>query len=492
MSYSMSLNTGQKQSMKQAQRLIMSPQMQQAISLLQMPVMEMSTMIDAELEQNPVLEYIESTGTKDVEHLADDLTGGAEPDQAIDKEVTIDDRDFDIMRRLDEDYRDHFAESGGYAMKRTVEEDKLKSFLESSVTTEVSRFEFLIDQSKEHFDTEQELAIAEAILGNLDDSGFLDGTVEEIALLGGFDVDAVQCVLEEVHDFDPPGIAARDLRESLLIQLTRKGRRSSLAYKVVEQHFEDMLHNRVPQMKKSLGCSAADVQQAIEQDVACLDLHPGKGYVRQVVQHIAADVTLTEENGELVVEVIDEGMPSLRLNQRYLRMLDDDQLPLETKEYIKNKITSGKWLLRNIHQRNDTIYRITESLAKRQKAFFMSPEGKLVPLTMKAVAEELELHESTIARAVANKYVDCGRGLLPLRSFFTNAYVDEEGKDISSTTVKDALAEIIAAEDKSKPLSDEALSKQLKEKGISCARRTVAKYRTQFGIGNASQRRDYA
>jgi RNA polymerase sigma-54 factor len=152
-------------------------------------------------------------------------------------------------------------------------------------------------------------------------------------------------------------------------------------------------------------------------------------------------------------------------------------------------VLSGKWLLKNICQRNDTLHKIAEQLLERQKEFLSSPEGKLVPLTMKSVAEAIEVHESTVARAVANKYVECPRGLLPLRKFFTNALIDRAGDEVSSSTVKDALREILDQEDKAKPLSDDALSKHLNERGINCARRTVAKYRTQFGIGNASQRK---
>lgn len=491
MSYSMSLNLQQKQSLKQSQRMIMSPQMQQAIHLLQMPVMELATMIDAELQQNPVLEYSQEPDRDDDDARQLEQEPSEDREESVEAEVTFDDNDFEVLKRLDEDYRDHFAESGGYQAKRTQEEEKLKTFLETAVRADTSLFEHLMQQAHESFEAPEELAVAELIAGSLDDSGFLTTLPEEIALLNGFEEALVRVVLEEVQTFEPAGIAANNLQDSLLLQLRQRGKEGSLAYQIVERHYDDLLHNRIPLIQKSLDCSAQEVRQAIDDDIIGLDLHPAQGYARQVVQSITPDAVVIEEDEQLKVVVNDDSMPGLRVNRRYLRMLDDESLPAETKEYIKQKVMSGKWLLRNIHQRNDTIFRITESLIKTQKLFFMQPEGQLVPLTMKSIAEELGLHESTIARAVANKYIDSPRGVLPLRSFFTNAYVTEEGKDISSSTVKGALLEIIKNEDKRKPLSDEALSKELKARGIPCARRTVAKYRTQFGLGNTSQRRSY-
>jgi len=490
MSYSMSLDLQQKQSLKQSQRLMMSPQMQQAIHLLQMPVMELEMAIEAELRNNPVLENDRETDGEEDHFEQEDSRDGNE-EQDPEREVVIDDHDFEILKRLDEEYADHFAESGSYSVKRTAEEEKLKTFMESSIKAEESLFDKLMCQAREHFD-DSDLAIAEAIIGNLDDNGFFSTPIQEFTLINGFDEEQVLLVLDEIQMFEPPGIAAKNLQKALLIQLRRQRKKNTLAYAIIEKHYNDLLRNRIPLIQRSLDVSALEIQQAVDQDIVPLDLHPAKGFCKQAAQPIIPDATIYEEDGELKVVVSEEFMPSLRFNRRYMRMLEDENLPTETKDYIRQKMMSGKWLLRNIHQRNDTIYKIARSLAKRQRVFFMSPDGKLEPLTMKTVAEELELHESTVARAVANKYVDSPRGLLSLRSFFTNALVTDQGDDISSSTVKDALLEILDAENKKKPLSDDAISKKLKEKGIHCARRTVAKYRTQFGIGNASQRRCYS
>ncbi|MCB1135368.1 MAG: RNA polymerase sigma-54 factor, partial [Chlamydiia bacterium] len=284
----------------------------------------------------------------------------------------------------------------------------------------------------------------------------------------------------------------RDPREALLIQLRRKGKKASLAYKIIDKHFDDLLHNRIPAIHKGLGASPGEIEAEISKVIGGLSLQPGAAFGDVPVQHVRPDGKIVLEHGELRVEVNDDTLPPLRLNRRYLRMLDDPSLSPEDKEYIMKKAMSGRWLLKNIHQRNETLFRILESLTKRQGDFLRDPVGELKPLTMKVVAEELEVHESTVARAVANKYVDCPRGLLPLRFFFSNSYVTKGDEDVSSHSVKAVLSELIDREDKSKPLSDEALSQLMAERGISCARRTVAKYRREMQIGNTSQRRSYA
>ena len=495
MSYSMSLGLQQKntQSLKQTQRLIMSPQMQQAINLLQMPVLELTTIIEAEMEQNPVLEYIEESDSndKDLMDLEEDIKEeDRDLDIPVEEEVVFDDRDFEILKRLDEEYSNHFAENSEYQSKRTVDEEKLKSYMESSIRDKESLFEHLMKQVRESFESPRDLDLAEAIIGNFDERGFLDMTLEEISVLYGAEKKVLERILKEIQSFDPCGVGASNVRESLLIQLKRQGKEESLAYQIIDKHYSDLLYNRIPLIKKSLSVSAEEIHHAVHKEIAKLDLYPGTWYSSDIVPHIVADVVIYKVKGKFQVGVDEESLPFLKLNPKYIQMMEDENLTRETKDYIRNKVASGKWLLRNIHQRNETLLKITEYLVKSQKEFFQNSKGNLSPLTMKTVAEELDLHESTVARAVANKYVDCSRGLLPLRSFFTNAYITDQGS-ISSRTVKDFLIEIIEKEDKSKPFSDEAISSLISNKGIPCARRTVAKYRHELNFGNASQRKRY-
>lgn len=492
---SQSLQGKQTQSLKQNQRLIMSPQMQQAISLLQLPMMELSAAIEIEMERNPILEYSEDNNpdSEKLEELNQEIA--EEPtDENFRNEVEVDfcDRDFEIMKHLDEEFRDHFAMSEMSAVgPRTQEDDKLQSFLESSITAEMSLYEHLTMQAEQIFQDAHTLMLANAIIGNLDERGFLDMPLEEISLLNDMDLKQLKEVLKEIQTFEPHGVGAKDLRESFLIQLRCMKRQHTLAYAIIDKHYQDLLGNKIPLITRGLKCTADEVRSAIEGIISKLDLRPAGSQEKGNQHQITPDIHIIRREGKLIVEINGDTIPSIRINKRYLRMITDPNTNEETKEYVKEKVMSGKWLLKNIHQRNDTLFRIGEFLLEKQRPFFTQKEGKLVPLTMKTVAAELELHESTIARAVANKYMNCPRGVLPLRSFFTNAYSTQKGEDISSKTVKDSLRDIVEKEDKKKPLSDEALSAMLKDIGIDCARRTVAKYRKELNIGTASQRKMY-
>lgn len=480
---SLKFSPKQTQSMKQLQRLMMSPQMQQALNFMQMPVQELMAAIDYEMEQNPVIELLEE--------IASEQEVERENEASDEKELEFNDDDFEIMKRLDEDFRDHFAQSENYSLYRTQEEEKLKSFLEQSIPVKESLYEHLVKQAHESFNTLEEIAMAELLIGYFDEDGFFTNSISEVSLLSEYPEDALKKVLKEIQTFEPYGVGATSLRHSLLIQLERRKQKDTVAYEILRSHYDDLLHNRIPEIKKRLGCTLQEVNEAVQQTIARLDFHPGKIYVENMVQHIVPDVSLKEEGEELVVTVNDDYVPTLRLNRRYLRMMEDPEISKETKEFIKGKLLSAKWLLKNIDQRNDTIFRIVTYLAKVQRGFFINPEGTLTPLTMKQVADELGVHESTVARAVAQKYLDSPRGVVSLKSMFTNAYRTDMGEDISSKTVKDALAKLIDEENKQRPFSDEKLSKLLERRGIHCARRTVAKYRSQLQIGNAFQRREY-
>ena len=493
MSYPLSLELSQKQtpSLKQMQRLIMSPQMQQALHMLQTPVMELSALIEAELEQNPVLEIIQ-------EEISDDFEEGrlesqnAELNEDLnvqpEKELSFNDRDFEILLQIDEEFRDSFLDLQPFCSKS--EQEKLQTYLESSVTAPISLFEHLMKQAGEIFSEEEDVKMAEALIGNLDESGFLHTSLKELAQLNHFDEAKLLDILKKIQTFDPSGVGATNLQEALLLQLIQRRRKETLAYQILEKYYQDLIHNRLNSIQKKLGCSLKEISQAIKEDIAKLDLHPGTAYSKETVQPIVPDVAIHQEEGQLSIAINEEPLPNFRINHRYLKMLEDPTLNIETKEFIKQKILSAKWLMRNLYQRNTTIEKIAQALAEKQKDFFLNPEGKLIPLTMKILAEEFQVHESTIARTVAGKYVDSPRGILPLRSFFTNAYATEEG-EISSQTVREVMLEIIQNENKKKPLSDQAIALQIKARGIDCARRTVAKYRAELHIGNAHQRKQF-
>ena len=489
MSYSVSLGMyqGQNQSLKQNQRLMMSPQMQQAIHLLQVPVLELEAVIEAELEQNPILEYDEETFNED----SGENTSDSEMDEETEYEMDFNEQSFEVLNRLDEEFQDLFYQNEVNVRKNNRDEEQLRTFLESSIRNESTLSEILMDQSRSTFESTEELYAAEILIGSLDERGFLTSSTEELSALYEIPLLLMEEVLTEIQEFEPAGVGASNEQESLLIQLRRKGRSKSLAFRIVKEHYEDLLRNRIPLIAKALKVKNQEVCQLINDEILPLELRPGVDMNSEPTQYIKADVHIVEENGKLRAFVQEDALPPLRLSPIYLKMLEKNSVDEETKEYIKQKVASSRWLLRNIRQRNETLLRIANCLIEKQTEYFLDLEGKLRPMTMKMVAEDLELHESTIARAVSNKYLNCSKGLVLLRSFFTHAYNAESGEDVSSRTVKDILIHIIQTEDKNKPLSDEIISKQIQGKGIPCARRTVAKYRKELKIGNTSQRRVY-
>jgi RNA polymerase sigma-54 factor len=489
MPYPISLDLQQKnaQTLKQLQRLIMSPQMQQAIHLLQVPIMELSALIDAELEQNPLLEISEENSGDEEKNQDEIAEENPELDSVPERELSFDERDLDVLRRLEEDFR--YTEEHEKSYQKTRADEKLDTFLESSICSDDTLFDYLKRQAIETFQNEKLLAIADVIIGSLNEHGFLESPLEELALLNEFSLSDVKFVLKKIQGFDPAGIAAQDLQDCLRMQLIEQGKRDTLAFNIVDHYYEDLLHNRIASIQKSLSCTQEEIKEAIEKDIAKLQLHPGSRFSKEIIQTIVPDVILHLDGERLTVEVNEDELPPLRLNPTYMKMMEDETVPTETKDFVKHKVLSAKWLLRNIYQRGQTLEKIAYLLAKRQESFFLHAEGKLVPMTMKYVAQEVGLHESTIARAVSNKYIYSPRGLHPLRFFFTTAYIDQQGNDVSAKTVKDLLQDLIRSENKKAPLSDEVLSQEIEKRGIHCARRTVAKYRAELKIGNAQQRK---
>jgi RNA polymerase sigma-54 factor len=482
--HSADLQMQAKQHQSLAQRLIMSSHMQQALHLLQLPLLELDPFIEEQVVQNPILEIGE------ISQVSEFNPPQKEDEIEVEKDITISDQDLSILSKLEEDWRDHFS-MDTVPVKRSSDEEKLKVYLENSTSTPISLQSHLIQQAHDTFENTEDLNHAEIIIGYIDSTGFLKTPATEICLLHNIKNEDYVRLLKEIQSFEPFGIGASTIQESLLIQLRCLGKEETLAYLIVQDHYEELLHNHLPSIQKSLKCTFQELHQAIDHDIAKLDLHPGTHFSTQPVQNIVPDVTIRQENEQLFIDVDRDRVPPLRLNHQYMSMLKDPEVPPDTKQFIKRHLFSARWLMRNLHQRYSTIERIAEVIAKKQYHFFVHPAGQLLPMTMKALAEELNLHESTIARTVANKFINSPRGLFPLRAFFTNKYTSDEGNTLSSQTVKEAIFSLIEKENKMHPLSDAKISSHLKEIGIPCARRTVAKYRLAFQIGNAQQRKKF-
>lgn len=424
MSYSLQFQQNQ----KQMQHLMVTEKMQQAIHYLQLPIQELSLALHQELELNPLVEEIDEAP------LARRVKRGKEP------------------------------------------------FLESMCAYKPSLFEHLMQQAQEVF-SKEDLKLAETLIGNFDEKGFLTTKLEELFST----LEPARDVLKTIQTFEPKGIGASGLRECLLIQMEK----TSLAYQIVDKHFDDLLQNRIPKIEKGLGVSASVILETVEKEISRLDLSPGANFSKDSVSYIQPDMTILQSGEELSLEMDADFLPPIRINRHYLDLLEDPEVSLQDKEFIKEKLSSVKWLVRSVDQRFRTLDRIGDFLIEKQRAFFLSSDGKLKPLVLREVAEALEVHESTVARAVSGKYLASPRGVFPLRFFFTQGLQSEGGDFVSSHTVKEALSALIKEEEKERPLSDEKLSELLKERGFTCARRTIAKYRKELSFGSARQRKKY-
>ena len=480
------LTAGQKQQSRLTQHLVMSAHMQQAIHLLQLPVQELQPFIEEQVVLNPLLELAKH---EEEEMPNEDDSDISQTDQ--EDEISLSDDNLSILQRLEEEWHEHFAQSESMPIQRSSEEEELQTYREQSITTPLSLHDRLLQEAHETFEHTAELEIAETLIGYIDAWGFLHTPLAEICQLHRFSETLVQCVLDVIQTFEPYGIGASSVQESLLIQLRCLGKADSLAYRIIRDHYDHFLHNRIPLIQKSLKCSSEAIQAAVERDIAKLDIHPGTQFSMDPTRTIVPDVTLRQENDLLIVQVERDYVTPLRLNLRYMQMLKDQDVNLETRQFLKHHLFSARWLARNLEQRYSTIERIADALADKQHDFFTQADGQLAPLTMKSLAEELNVHESTIARTVSNKYIATPRGVFPLRTFFTGKYVTEKGEDLSSTTVRQLITALIANEDKQHPLSDEHISHLLKQRGIPCARRTVAKYRTLLNIAATRQRKKF-
>jgi len=481
-----SLIVKQVQSPQLAQGLMMTEHMQQAIQVMQLPVMELTAFIEEQVADNPLLEILDENNLKN-------KSTKEEPDEQNDeenKEFSFEEIDLSLLSQLEGEFQENYSKLEEINSHLTEDDEKLQSFKESLISSSPTLYEKLIQNVREEASSEEDIEAAEILIGYLDEKGFLSTPLEEIALLHDLPYERLNRMQLLIQSIEPYGIGAHSIQECLLIQLKALGKTNSLSYQIIQNHYEELLHNRIPIIQKSTGKPYEDIQVAIT-EISKLDLHPGLNFSKKVTQTIIPDATIREEKGELLVEVERDYAPSIGLNRHYLKLLKDTTLSTEIRQFIKHHLVSARWLARNLQNRYSTLEEIAQIIARTQRDFFMQLEGQLSPMTMQMVADELELHESTIARTVSGKYLNTPKGVFPLRTFFTNKYISNEGEELSSKTIKETIHGIINQEDKKKPLSDAEISSLLNKKGIKCARRTVTKFRTMLEIGNTQQRKKF-
>lgn len=482
------IELSQQQVQKPIITIMMSPQMQQAIQLLQLPILELQQKIEQELAQNPVLEEA-SKELNDEENGLDEQQPEAEVNKDSDNEELKFKEEFDVLAKIDDEWREYFQQSSAF-YKHTEADEEKRRFLENSITSQSSLQEHLERQMKLAAPNKEDEELGLFIIGNIDSNGFLKMEIDDISAAAVRTPQDVERVLKIIQTFDPNGVGSRNLRECLMLQLENAGKGESLSHRILEKHFEALGKKKYLKIAKALKVKVQDVQDAV-QEIMRLTLRPGQGFGQSQTQYIIPDVALRKDNGDYEIIINEDQLPHLRISNFYRAMMQKDGVKSDVRDYIKDKIHSGKWLIKNIQQRHETLHNITSEIIKRQKGFLNRGPGSLEPMTMSQIAEVVDLHESTVSRAISNKYIDTPHGILPLKYFFTTAIETEGGKDVSSRNVKHLLQELISKEDQKKPLSDEALVKTINDRGVKIARRTVAKYRKELSILPSHLRKEF-
>ncbi|MGD9142055.1 MAG: RNA polymerase factor sigma-54 [bacterium] len=458
------------------QRLVMTPKLQQAIKLLQMPALELQQKLKHELLHNPMLE--------DVEEPEDEEAQEVEARSAEDEgEFKAGEDEIDWDRYL----RDGF-EMGGQEIGEREESD---DFYERVPVVRSSLEDHLIGQLRMSVASPEELKVGEFIIGSLDSNGFLTCSPEEIVGFTSADLKQVEDVLAVIKTFDPPGVGASDLRESLLIQLDQQGLSDSLAARLVREHLDDLLEKRYREIARSLKKTVKEIQVAADV-VAGLDPRPGARYSAEEPRYIVPDLIVDKVEDGYVVQLNDRNIPRLRVSRAYRDILSGARKKNKTEEdYVKKKLDSARWLIKTIDQRRRTMVRVMEAILDAQRSFFDKGVEHIKPLTLQQIANVVEMHESTVSRVTNGKYVQTPRGVYELKYFFSPGLKTDNGEDASSKRIKARIQEMVETEDRKKPLSDQDIAARLKEDGFSVARRTVAKYRDQLGILRARMRKEY-
>ena len=471
--------------MQQSQHLalqqILAPQLQQSLLILQTPLLELRNLVQQEMETNPVLEELP-------DEPSSDGPNGDEP--SADNNFK---EEFEKLASLDEEWRDYMAQSSSYSpegSRGSPEAKDKRQFFFDSIAVQETLQQHLMTQLNQTALNANDRKTAELIIGNIDDNGFLQSTPEEMALSSGIAKEDFEKMLALIQSFYPPGVGARDLRECLLIQLQREGKENSLEYKVISEHMEDLGKRRFPEIARRMSITVEEVQKCADR-IARLNPRPGQAFAAAPQNYVLPDVTVEKVDGDYQIILNNEQIPHLRISNIYKDIIAQGNNGSEVKDYIRDKIRNGKFLIRSIHQRQQTISNIAHQIVSRQRDFFEHGPSHLKPMTMGEIADAVGVHETTVSRAVSGKYMATPQGIFEMKYFFTPGYQTSTGESMSNTSVKEALLDLVKHEDGNTPLSDQEIVEILSQRGIPIARRTVAKYRTELNILPSHMRRKY-
>ena len=495
-------------SQKMALSQVLAPQLQQSLALLQAPTLELQALVQQEMEQNPLLE--EATASELQQEKAES-EGGPQSESVIaadpteppddvkfdpatekDSKEPVDDfqAQFEQLTQMDQDWRDHFS-AANVGQRSTPEDEEKREFMFNSLTQATSLQENLIEQVRLSELNNGAISIAEMLIGNIDDYGYLKSSVEELAATTSVEPNRIEDVLRVIQSFHPPGVGCRDLRECLLLQLERKQLKHTIEYKIVSECFDALSKRRIPEIARVLGRDLDDIQESLAR-IANLEPRPGRQFLPDNDVYVMPEVFVVKgDDDEFIVTTNNDHLPQLRISNHYKDLMAQASSSAEVREYIREKIRAGKFLIKSLHQRQSTILNIGKEIVKRQREFMVKGPAHLKPLTMAMIADVVGVHETTVSRAVSGKYMQTPHGMFEMKYFFTSGLQTNDGESMSNTSVKGMIDEIFKAENTTKPLSDQEVVKMLQAKGIQIARRTVAKYRMELGILPSNLRKVY-
>jgi RNA polymerase sigma-54 factor len=457
------------------QKLILTPSLQQAIKLLPMSTLELAELLNQEMVENPLLEEMPSEEPTPEQAAAQEAE--KKPDE---KQETWDDADYEYFfgEYLDEGYR-----------PRQPQEVKELPPIENTLSSKSSLSDHLMWQLNLQASDDDIRDVGAAIIGNIDDDGYLVASVDEIAALGDWDIGLVERALDHIQKFDPIGVGARDLQECLLLQIRHLGLGNTPIETLVRDHLRLLQNHRIPELAKSLGIEPEDVKAHIE-FIKHLDPKPGARYSPAESQYVIPDVYIVKTDEGYRAVLNEDGLPQLRISPVYRRLLDKGgETSDETRAYVKDKFRSALWLLKSVDQRQKTILKVATSIINFQRSFLDHGIEQLRPLVLRDVANDIGMHESTVSRVVNNKYMHTPQGVYEMKFFFHSGISSSFGESVSSVTIKQRIRKIIEAEDAKRPLSDSKIMNILQKEGLVLARRTIAKYREELKIPTSNQRK---
>jgi RNA polymerase sigma-54 factor len=515
-----------KQQVKLTQQLVMTPQLQQAIKLLQLSRMELVGLVQQELQENPVLEEALDLADED-RNAADEAEPGTTPEMEDSTEATAsveeprrdeggdpeapdvaeapglaetaseagdatdaggDAEPSDAEKITDIDWQDYMESQPQTGMREAAGEDDRPS-IEQTLTRRESLSDHLLWQLQlASFPVEEEIA-AHFIIGNLDDRGYLQSTTEELSRQAGVREDVVELALAKVQEFDPTGVAARDLRECLMIQARALDLRDPLVLRILDEQLDALIRRDFRGVARKLNVTIEEVASAAGV-IGRLEPRPGRAFGGEDPVYIVPDIYVHRVGDEFHVVLNDDGLPRLRISSLYREVLGKGKpVSKDTKEYVHEKVRSAMWLIKSIHQRQRTIYKVMQSIIKHQREFFEKGINHLKPLNLRDVADDIEMHESTVSRVTTNKYAHTPQGIFELKYFFNSSINRVQGEAVASESVKERIRRLILNEDPRRPLSDQRIAEMLKVANIDIARRTVTKYRESMNMLSSTKRR---